>query len=61
MQQKEVDKDEQKKIQHTKNVTGPPVYYPPGHDMFTTKTESSGGGGWRAEVRYKIISQDRSG
>ncbi|KAI4471557.1 hypothetical protein MML48_1g19120 [Holotrichia oblita] len=66
MQQKEVDKDEQKKLQHTKNVTGPPVYYPPGHDMFITKTESSGGG-WRAEGamakesgKYKYEAESKS-
>ncbi|GJQ78975.1 hypothetical protein Trydic_g137 [Trypoxylus dichotomus] len=66
LQQKEAEKDDQKKLQHTKNVTGPPVYYPPGHDMFTVNTES-GGGGWRAEGamaresgRYKYEAESKS-
>ncbi|KRT81919.1 hypothetical protein AMK59_5755 [Oryctes borbonicus] len=66
LQQKEATKDDQKKLQHTKNVTGPPVYYPPGHDMFTVKTES-GGVGWRAEGamaresgKYKYEAESKS-
>ncbi|XP_017775562.1 PREDICTED: E3 SUMO-protein ligase SIZ1 [Nicrophorus vespilloides] len=40
-------KEEKKDVPRTKNVTGPPVYYPPGHEMFAMKEE--GGGAWRAE------------
>lgn len=42
--------DTQKKEPPTKNVTGPAVYYPPGHEMFAKKEE--GGGGWRAQGEY---------
>ncbi|XP_044270715.1 uncharacterized protein LOC123015183 isoform X1 [Tribolium madens] len=54
-QQEEVD-DAQKKepLQKSKNVTGPPVYYPPGHEMFASKEES--GGAWRAEGGYQKAS-----
>lgn len=44
--------DMQKKEPATKNVTGPPVYYPPGHEMFAQKEE---GGAWRAQVRSRFI------
>lgn len=46
-QHEDLDKKEPKDLQRTKNVTGPPVYYPPGHEMFAKKEES---GAWRAEV-----------
>lgn len=42
--------DSQRKEPPTKNVTGPPVYYPPGHEMFAKKEE--GGGAWRAQGEY---------
>lgn len=44
--------DTQKKepVVKSKNVTGPPVYYPPGHEMFAKKEESEGA--WRAQVRF---------
>lgn len=45
----DLDKKEPKDLQRTKNVTGPPVYYPPGHEMFAKKEEA---GAWRAEVRF---------
>jgi hypothetical protein len=47
--QQEDAEDLQKKepVQKSKNVSGPPVYYPPGHEMFAKKEE---GGAWRAEV-----------
>lgn len=32
----------------SKNVAGPPVYYPPGHEMFARKEES--GAAYRAGV-----------
>lgn len=55
MQKKEAKKESsdltQKKdlkdMPKTKNVAGPPVYYPPNHEMFAHKEES---GGYRAEV-----------
>ncbi|XP_060520089.1 uncharacterized protein LOC132698174 [Cylas formicarius] len=50
-QQAEIDDGHKKdSAPPTKNVSGPPVYYPPGHEMFAKKEE--GGGGWRAEGAY---------
>lgn len=60
----EVQKKE-KNQPHTKNISGPPVYYPPG-EMFLKKEES---GGWRAEgamskesgkYRYEAESSSKS-
>ncbi|XP_045463056.1 uncharacterized protein LOC123672804 [Harmonia axyridis] len=34
----------------SKNVNGPPVYYPPGHEMFAKKEE--GAAAWRAQGAY---------
>nr|CAI5844340.1 unnamed protein product [Callosobruchus analis] len=50
--QAEEANDMQKKetVVPTKNVSGPPVYYPPGHEMFAKKEESSGA--WRAQGEY---------
>lgn len=45
-QQEEVE-EKQQPMQKSKNVSGPPVYYPPGHEMFAKKEEAAG---WRAEV-----------
>lgn len=50
-QNEETQVKEQKHLPPTKNVTGPPVYYPPGHEMFAKKEES---GAWRAEVIFII-------
>ncbi|KAF7271030.1 hypothetical protein GWI33_015996 [Rhynchophorus ferrugineus] len=51
LKQQNADIDDlQKKEPPTKNVTGPPVYYPPGHEMFAKKEE--GGGAWRAQGEY---------
>lgn len=54
-QQQQLDSEMQKKerernLAPTKNITGPPVYYPPGHELFAKKEESGGGGAWRAQV-----------
>lgn len=46
-QHEDFDRKEPKDLQRTKNVTGPPVYYPPEHELFAKKEES---GAWRAEV-----------
>lgn len=35
-------------IVKSKNVSGPPVYYPPGHEMFAKKED--GAAAWRAQV-----------
>ncbi|KAJ3662942.1 hypothetical protein Zmor_007256 [Zophobas morio] len=53
-QQEEVE-DAQKKepVLKSKNVSGPPVYYPPGHELFAQKEES---GAWRAEGGYQRAS-----
>ncbi|KAL3276127.1 hypothetical protein HHI36_020846 [Cryptolaemus montrouzieri] len=37
-------------LPRVKNVSGPPVYYPPGHEMFAKKEE--GGAAWRAQGAY---------
>lgn len=37
----------------TKNLAGPPVYYPPGHELFA-KNEASAAA-WRAQVNTVII------
>ncbi|KAJ8968771.1 hypothetical protein NQ314_002120 [Rhamnusium bicolor] len=54
-QSAEVD-DTQKKepVTRTKNVSGPPVYYPPGHEMFAKKEE--GEAAWRAQGGYAKAS-----
>ncbi|XP_037919254.1 leucine-rich repeat extensin-like protein 5 [Hermetia illucens] len=49
----------------SKNVAGPPVYYPPGHEMFARKEESGAayraGGAWaRGQGRYEYESESRS-
>lgn len=56
-QHEDLEKKEPKDLQRTKNVTGPPVYYPPGHEMFAKKEES---GAWRAEVRFRISNTTKS-
>ncbi|XP_055627872.1 adhesive plaque matrix protein [Toxorhynchites rutilus septentrionalis] len=38
----------------SKNIAGPPVYYPPGHEMFAKK--ESEGGAWRAQGEYARAS-----
>jgi hypothetical protein len=40
--------EKSKAVTPSKNVAGPPVYYPPNHELFTHKEES---GGYRAQVR----------
>lgn len=32
----------------TKNIAGPPVYYPPGHELFAKNEQSAAA--WRAQV-----------
>lgn len=49
-QQEEVEEQKKEPLVKTKNVTGPPVYYPPGHEMFAKKEES--GAAWRAQVSF---------
>lgn len=36
---------------NSKNVSGPPVYYPPNHEMFTTKQNEAA---WRAQARRSV-------
>ncbi|XP_053672786.1 uncharacterized protein LOC128723100 [Anopheles nili] len=38
----------------SKNIAGPPVYYPPGHEMFAKKEMEAGG--WRAQGEYAKAS-----
>ncbi|CAH0548121.1 unnamed protein product [Brassicogethes aeneus] len=49
-QQEEADEQKKEPVMKAKNVSGPPVYYPPGHEMFAKKEESQAG--WRAEGGY---------
>jgi len=56
--------EDQQRKPETKNVSGPPVYYPPGHEMFAKKEES---GAWRAEGamakesgKYKYEAESKS-
>lgn len=50
----------------SKNVAGPPVYYPPGAAEFTKKEEASGamsqsGGGWqKAKAKYEYEASSKS-
>lgn len=45
--------DKSKGLVVSKNITGPPVYYPPNHELFSSKEEGSG---YRAQVR--VICHD---
>ncbi|CAH2006673.1 unnamed protein product [Acanthoscelides obtectus] len=49
-QAEEANDMQKKEVLPSKNVSGPPVYYPPGHEMFAKKEESSAG--WRAQGEY---------
>ncbi|KAG5867454.1 hypothetical protein JTB14_018390 [Gonioctena quinquepunctata] len=53
---RQAEEDTQKKetILKTKNVSGPAVYYPPGHEMFAKKEE--GEAAWRAQGGYAKAS-----
>uniref|UniRef100_A0A069DVW3 Putative vesicle coat complex copii subunit sec31 n=1 Tax=Panstrongylus megistus TaxID=65343 RepID=A0A069DVW3_9HEMI len=49
----------------SKNITGPPVYYPPGVELFAKKEESmmqqqSGGGRYRAKAKYEYEAKSKS-
>lgn len=46
-----------KDLPKTKNIAGPPVYYPPNHEMFAHKEES---GGYRAEVVFYFAKSRNS-
>lgn len=51
LKRQQEDMDQKKEpIQRSKNVSGPAVYYPPGHEMFAKKEE---GGAWRAQGGYE--------
>lgn len=39
--------DKSKALVASKNITGPPVYYPPNHELFASKEEAA----YRAQVR----------
>lgn len=69
---KEVDKlteASQKKVDvkdlpKSKNIAGPPVYYPPGHEMFSHKEEAGGyraeGGMMKESGKYKYEESSKS-
>lgn len=52
--------DKSKAVIASKNITGPPVYYPPNHELFSSKEEGSG---YRAQVRVisskKYLNSDK--
>ncbi|XP_018323365.1 uncharacterized protein LOC108735738 [Agrilus planipennis] len=65
-------KEKPKNLPATKNITGPPVYYPPGHEMFAKKEEASAsmraeggmaqaGGKYAYEAESKSKSKSKSG
>lgn len=41
--------DKSKALVPSKNITGPPVYYPPNHELFASKEEAS----YRAQVNKR--------
>lgn len=43
--------DKSKALVASKNITGPPVYYPPNHELFSAKEEAS----YRAQVNVKEL------
>lgn len=47
--------DSKNAVVASKNIAGPPVYYPPGHEMFAKK-ESEAMAGWRAQGEYAKAS-----
>ncbi|KAK9506942.1 hypothetical protein O3M35_008787 [Rhynocoris fuscipes] len=64
---REKEKEKEKLISHeeSKNVTGPPVYYPPGVELFARKEESmmerqSGEARYRAKAKYEYEAKSKS-
>lgn len=61
------DKDKNKSVVPSRNVAGPPVYYPPNHELFTSKESSQAAAGYRAQGgwarekgAYKYEAESRS-
>lgn len=54
--------DKSKAVVPSKNITGPPVYYPPNHELFTSKEASqrAQGGYARASGKYMYESESKS-
>lgn len=48
--------DDKDKLAPSKNIAGPPVYYPPNHELFLKKEEASGES-YRAQVISVILCQ----
>jgi len=62
--EKLVEKSKEKPAEESKNISGPPVYYPPG-ELFAKKEESmsqqqSGGGKYKAKGKYKYEESSKS-
>lgn len=61
-----VEKEKQiVKKEESKNIQGPPVYYPPGVELFSKKEESmaqqqSGGGMYKAKAKYEYEAKSKS-
>lgn len=43
--------DDRRALDSSKNISGPPVYYPPNHELFSSKEEAS----YKAQVRFMIL------
>ncbi|KAJ8975548.1 hypothetical protein NQ317_009204 [Molorchus minor] len=61
----EADAQKKEPVIRTKNVSGPPVYYPPGHEMFAKKEESEAayraqGGYAKASGKYQYEAESKS-
>jgi hypothetical protein len=41
----------------TKNIAGPPVYYPPGHELFSKNEQSAAA--WKAQVDNFFLKQNK--
>lgn len=48
--------DKSKAVVSSKNITGPPVYYPPNHELFSSKEEAS----YRAQVTLTCRESGKS-
>ncbi|KAG5670517.1 hypothetical protein PVAND_000775 [Polypedilum vanderplanki] len=61
----ETDDKNKNAVVPSKNIAGPPVYYPPNHELFTSKEESGAAyraqGGWaRGSGKYMYESESKS-
>lgn len=50
------NKKDLKDLPKSKNVSGPPVYYPPGHEMFAKKEESAAAYSAQVCIKFSLSS-----